>query len=106
MEISELEALLGIKITEAQRPMYEARLAAAVDFINQDVCGRFADKKTGEITLPQGVKMGAAFLVKAMGENPGVSSRTLADMSTTFAAGETRKTAKSFWNSYKRAHFV
>lgn len=105
MTVQEVADLLGITIPENQTARYGARLEAAVDHINADCGERFtvtAEDDTTTIELPPGVKMGAALLVKAMGENPAVSSQSLGDMSKSFFEGGTAKAAAAYWKRYRR----
>jgi hypothetical protein len=105
MELQEIADLLGITIQESQTAMYSARLDSALDLINEDCGGRFADAN-GIITLPPGVKMGAALLVKSMSENPAVASQSLGDMSKSFFQGGTESAARKYWKRYIPAKFV
>lgn len=104
MTVQEVADLLGITIPAEQNARYEARLEAAVDHINAE-CGNQFSQADGTIDLPAGVKMGAALLVKAMGENPAVASQSLGDMSKSFFEGGTGKAAAVYWRRYRRAKF-
>lgn len=106
MDINAVIAILG-PLTEAQAATYEARLPYAVAYINEDCGGRFTTQtEDGEtITLPEGVKIGAALLVKCMVDNPGAASKTLADMSISYEDGGPKAAARSYWKSYRKAKF-
>lgn len=107
MDIERLEALLGIKLTEDSRPMYEARLEAAIAHINELTSDRFQDKTTEVITFPPDVQMGAALLVEEMGKHKtnGVASRTLSDMSLSFFEGGGYRAAAKYWRKYVKARY-
>jgi hypothetical protein len=105
MDVEEIGPLLGITIPADQLSAYAARLESALDLINTDCGGRFADE-TGLITLPPGVKMGAALLVKSMTENKTVASQSLGDMSKSFFQGGTELAARKYWARYIQASFV
>lgn len=105
MNIEDVEQIIGKTLTPEQRAMYESRLPYVLDYINEDCGGRFRDPATKQITLPDGVKIGAVILAKAMLDNPGVSSKSLADMSTSYQEGGATATARSYWRAYRRVKF-
>ena len=104
MQLGDLENLLGIKVDDAQKPMYEARLGAAIDQASE-YCNRDFKNDAGQLALPNGAKMGVAMLVKAMGENPSVQHQGLGDMSKSFFKNGTLDAARSYLKPYRRAGF-
>ena len=56
--------------------------------------------------IPTGAQMGIAWMVKAMRENPNVSSQTLGDMSKSFFQGATYKAALKMLRPYRKAKFI
>lgn len=112
MDIERLEALLGIKVSEEQRPTYTARLQAAIAHINDQCGGRFSEPldvlpPTYVVTLPPDVQLGAALLVDEIGKykSGGVASKSLGDMSTSFFQGAGYKSASKYWRRYMKARF-
>ncbi len=106
MQLSDLEALLGVSVLgTSQEARYQAVLDAAIDHVKQDCQREFLDEN-GNLSLPAGVKMGVATLVKAMMENPGVQSQSLGDMSKSFFEGGTYKAARRYWKPYRKVGFV
>jgi hypothetical protein len=106
MTIDDLETALGISIVGTpQETRYQMLLDAAIDHVCQDCRRDFLDEN-GNLSLPAGVKMGVATLVKAMMENPGVQSQSLGDMSKSFFEGGTYKAARRYWKPYRKVGFV
>lgn len=105
MNVDDIEALMGVKLTEDQKVLYAGRLPFAIEYINEDCGGRFRDPDTQDITLPGGAKIGAAILVKAMLDNPGIASKTLADMSVSFVEGGPAASARMYWKPYRRVKY-
>lgn len=102
MRIDELEELLGITIQATpQEALYEARLAASVDYVKTYCRNDFLDSD-GYESIPKGAQMGIALLVKSMSENSNVSSQSLGDMSKSFFEGATGREAKLYLKPYVR----
>lgn len=104
MLLSDVEKLLGITVEETQKPTYEARLVAAIDQAKTE-CGRDFLDDEGKLSIPSGAQMGVAWIVKAMGETPNVSSQSLGDMSKSFFEGATYRAALGFLKPYRKAGF-
>lgn len=105
MIISDLEALLGITIPEAGLPTYQARLDSAIEHVNGECGERFtvapvAPETEPTIVLPVDVRIGVALLVKSMGENSSVASKTLSDMSVSYFVGEGYNAARKYWRKH------
>lgn len=106
MQLSDLETALGITIVGTpQEARYQFLLDAAIDHVKRDCNNSFLDAN-GNLALPGGVKIGVATLVKAMTENPAVSSQSLGDMSKSFFEGGTYKAARRYWKPYRKVGFV
>jgi hypothetical protein len=103
MTLNDLEKYLGITITAEQQPLYEARLEAAIDHVNGECNNAFTvtDESGNEtIELPPVVMLGVASLVKLMGQDSGIASKTLSDMSVSYFQGEGYNTARVYWRKY------
>lgn len=104
MQLNDVEKLLGITVAEAQKPMYEARLAVAIDQASEYCKNDFKDA-TGVVTIPVGAKMGIALMVKDMGEQKNVASQSLGDMAKSFFQNATNDAAMKFLKPYRKASF-
>lgn len=103
MLINELEKYLGITISEDQTPIYEARLEAAIDHVNGECNQAFtvlSDTGVESIEFPPVVKLGVSLLVKIMGEDNAIASRSLDDMSVSYFQGEKYKAARTYWKKF------
>lgn len=106
MQLSDLEALLGITIVGTpQEARYTALMAAAIDHVNDDCGGRFT-QEYDSVLIPPGVQMGVALVVKSMTENQNVASQSLEGMSKSFFKGGTYDSARSYWKKYRRLVFI
>ena len=105
MDVSDIQNLLGITITEDQQSVYGARLAAAIDQAKSYCNNDFLDVDGNE-AIPPGAQMGIALMVKAMGENQNVASQSLGDMSKSFFANGTFNAAATYLKPYRKVKFV
>jgi hypothetical protein len=105
MQLNDLKNLLGIAIATDQEPIFEARLAAAVDQAKQYTNNPFVDIDGNEI-IPAGAQMGIALMVQAMGEKQNVSGQSLGDMSKSFFQNGTFNAANPYLRPYRKAKFV
>jgi hypothetical protein len=105
MDVSDVQSLLGITISEDQQTMYEARLGAAIDQAKAYCNNEFLDADGNE-SIPPGAQMGIALMVKAMGENQNVASQSLGDMSKSFFANGTFNAAATYLKPYRKMKFV
>lgn len=103
MQLSDVEKLLGITVVGTdQEATYQTRLDDAIDFVKEYCRNDFKDANGNEV-IPKGAQMGVALLVKAMGDNPGVSYKLLVGVgSTTFFEGATGREAKRYLKPYVR----
>lgn len=99
MLLNDIENLLQITITEAQKDVYEARLEAAIDYA-KTYCRTDFKNVDGEEVFPGGVKMGIATVVQAMGEKQNVQSQSLGDMSKSFFKNGTFDAAHMYFKPY------
>jgi hypothetical protein len=104
MLLIDVEKLLGITVTEAQKPMYEARLEVAIDQASA-YCKNDFKNDLGVVTIPTGAKMGIALMVKDMGEQKNVQSQSLGDMAKSFFQNGTSNAAMQFLKPYRKASF-
>lgn len=104
MQLSDVINLTGITVSAAQKPMYEARLVAAIDQAKQYCNNQFLDVD-GKESIPGGAQMGIAMMVKALGEQQNVASQSLGDMSKSFFQNGTYAAAMPYLKAYRRSGF-
>lgn len=105
MNLSRLQTLLGITITEDQTATYQARLDSANEHVNSE-CGEVFSTLTDDTVsydFPYDVEIGLSLLVKSMGVDSTVASKTLGDMSVSYFQGEAYKGARLYWKKYIKA---
>lgn len=102
MLLSDLEAF-GIIITDAQKPMYQKRMNAAIKQV-QKHCNRTFEEN-GAVVLPEDVQLAVSLMVKSMGESQNVASQSLGDMSKSFFQNGTYIAALSYLKPYRKAGF-
>jgi hypothetical protein len=105
MDVTRLQTLLGITVLYDQIPIYQARLDSASEHVDSE-CGEVFSTLTDDVIsydFPPDVEIGVALLVKGMGTDTGLASRTLGDMSVSYFQGESYLSARRYWKKHIKA---